>query len=564
MAGNILTPSAIWNDFYIGDQPVFEILSEKKDGDILFSRVKIDGRKVNGEKVQIFGVLAKGAHVSKVPAILLAEDFVSGTDEKLIKALVKRGYAVLSVDLAGVADGKEDFTHYPSAISYSNYEQVKGKLYEVSGETTGTCWYEWACVLRYALKYLAEQSFVTKVGVLGIGEAAAVAWQVAGSDPLLTCAVFALNAGWIGYRGIYKFGGMVEPQFSDNMYKFIAGVDPQAYAMHVKCPVLVLSSTNSKLYDVDRAFDTVTRMDNAPFKAVHYSVGYRERVNGEAFQNALIFFEKFLQIGGADKSSLPQEVEIKCELENKMLTIDVTPDDGDVKSVDLYASEETYIPCERSWQKVANVNKDGKIYKFTYAPNPYSGSATFFALVTYSSGFVIGSSVVNKKFTVEEVSKTHKSKILYSSRILGAESIFYPANEKDDNVSAINLSEKKKVKIKKGPMGIEGVGSKSGLLTFKFAAKKDTPPDGAMLMLDVYATQKGVFTVKLITDYFGNKTEYVANVNLLGGEVWQNVKLDLNKFKTAEGMSLRNYGKINALEFDFGGNEFLINNALWV
>ena len=117
MAGNILTPSAIWNDFYIGDQPVFEILSEKKDGDILFSRVKIDGRKVNGEKVQIFGVLAKGAHVAKVPAILLAEDFVSGTDEKLIKALVKRGYAVLSVDLTGVADGKEDFTHYPSAIS---------------------------------------------------------------------------------------------------------------------------------------------------------------------------------------------------------------------------------------------------------------------------------------------------------------------------------------------------------------------------------------------------------------------------------------------------------------
>lgn len=564
MAGNILTPSAIWNDFHIGETPAFKVLSERKEGDMVFTRLFIDGRKVYGENVQIFGVLAKGAHVSKVPAIVIAEDFVSGTDEKLIKALVKRGFAVLSIDLAGRVEGKEDFTFYPSSISYANYEEVKDELYKVSGEATGTCWYEWACAIRYALKFLSEQPFVTKVGGLGIGEAATATWQVAGSDPLLSCAAFALNAGWIGYREIYKFGGRVEPQFSDNMYKFIAGVDPQAYATHVKCPVLVMAATNSNLYDFDRAFDTVTRMENAPFKAVHYSVGYRERVSGEAFQNALIFFEKFLQIGGADKSALPEEVEIKCEIENKVLTVEVTPQEGEVKSVELYASEETYVPCVRSWQKVLGGKKDGNAYEYVYAPNPDSGSATFFASVTYKNGFTIGSNVINKKFTAEEVAPAHKSKILYSSRIPGADSIFYAAVEKDDNPSAINLSDKKKVKVKKGPMAIEGVGCDSGLLTFKFAAKKDTPPERAMLMLDVYAKEKGTFTVKLITEYFGNKTEYAASVNLLGGEVWQNVKLDLNKFKTAEGMSLRDYGKINALEFNFGSGEFLINNALWV
>ena len=87
--------------------------------------------------------------------------------------------------------------------------------------------------------------------------------------------------------------------------------------------------------------------------------------------------------------------------------------------------------------------------------------------------------------------------------------------------------------------------------------------DGSILMMDVYAPNKGVFTVKLIADYFGNKTEYLYSVNLLGGEVWQNVKFEINKFKTAEGMSLRSIDKIEAVEL-VGDVEFMINNALWV
>ena len=113
-------------------------------------------------------------------------------------------------------------------------------------------------------------------------------------------------------------------------------------------------------------------------------------------------------------------------------------------------------------------------------------------------------------------------------------------------------------------MGIEGVTCEWGLLTFKIGASKYKPSENAILLFDVYAKEAGSVTVKLIADYSGRKTEYMLRANLSGGNVWQNVKMDLNKFKTAEGMSLKNVNIVNALVFEVEGGDYLINNALWV
>ena len=113
-------------------------------------------------------------------------------------------------------------------------------------------------------------------------------------------------------------------------------------------------------------------------------------------------------------------------------------------------------------------------------------------------------------------------------------------------------------------MGIEGVGCNGGLLSFIIGSKKYKPTDGAMFMIDVYAKEKATLTIKLITNYFGNKIEYLYTTNILGGDVWHNVQIDMNKFKTVEGMSLKEYAKLEAIEIDVKDSEFLINNALWV
>ena len=147
---------------------------------------------------------------------------------------------------------------------------------------------------------------------------------------------------------------------------------------------------------------------------------------------------------------------------------------------------------------------------------------------------------------------------------MNSESVFSAARQDEVDGARVNLSEKKRVVVKKGPMGIYGVNSEWGLLTFKVNAEKDKPSDGAMLMLDAYSKNGGTLTVKLISDYFGNKNEYSASAVIPGGEIWHNFKFERGKFKTAEGMTLKSYLKIDAMEFSVSEEDYLINNALWV
>ena len=111
-------------------------------------------------------------------------------------------------------------------------------------------------------------------------------------------------------------------------------------------------------------------------------------------------------------------------------------------------------------------------------------------------------------------------------------------------------------------MEIAGLFCPTGVTTFKVNVEKYKPLQGAMLMFDVFVKSGCNFSVKAITDYFGARTVYTAQFKLFGG-LWQNVKTEINNFKTAEGLGLKSYENLQALEFS-ADEEFLINNILWV
>ena len=62
--------------------------------------------------------------------------------------------------------------------------------------------------------------------------------------------------------------------------------------------------------------------------------------------------------------------------------------------------------------------------------------------------------------------------------------------------------------------------------------------------------------------YKETQVEYVAEVELEGEEVWRNVMLNVNKFKTAEAKILKSFENVNVVEFIKDG-EFLLNNIIW-
>ncbi len=564
MIEKILTPTALWKNFELPEEVGANIVQERTEDNIIISKLIIEGRKVKDGNVSIYAELLRGDGVADCPAILLLEDFSINRESNLAKDLLSKGYAVLMVDLEGFKEGKEDYTLYPQSVNYANYENCKGDLYSIKKDAKSTCWYEWCGVLKYAIKYLQSLPFITKVGGFGLSTVATALWQMIGSSQNLDACVIALNSGWIGYKGIHKFGGVVEPQFTGQVCQFIAGIDSQSYAMHIQTPTLLLSATNDNNFDVDRAQDTMSKFPEETYNAMHLSTNYTDRVDNDSYNDALLFFDKFL----LDKAVvMPKEAEIKCELDNEKIIVEVQTDadcTASVHKVSVFVAEEKIDPSLRCYQRLDA--KKGQNGKFVSEYVPYKESEIVFAYATveYKNGLKLSTNLISKRFNAEKVGNAFKSNILYSSRIKNSESIFAPAKPINFEIKKVETIGDGSVIEKKGPMGINGVTSSGGLLTLAISSKKYKPKEGSMLLLDVYVKKESTLLVKLIGDYFGAKTEYFVKISLLGGDVWHNVMLEMNKFKTTEGMALKTYEKIQALELSVSDSDYLINNVLWI
>lgn len=559
MIGSILTPTSIWKNFSIKEDIGAETICQKKQGDIIYTSLNIEGKSLDDGTVNIYAELARKNNSEKSPAILLMEDFSINPDKTLTKNLIKQGYIVFCVDIAGFKEGKEFYTDYPASIDYANYEKSKDNLFSVEKDAINTCWYEWATVLRYALKYLKSLDYVSKIGGLAISHVATALWHVAGVCEDLDSVVFAFNSGWLGYKEILKFGGMVEPQFNDDKYKFIAGIDPQSYAMHISCPVLMLSATNCADFDADRAYDSVSRINEGNYTALHYSVGQIDVINNDGFNDMSIFFDKFLN--GKGRIILPKEIDLKCDIEDGAILIEGTADPKHLQSIEISISEGKANPALRLWKNIpSKIDKQGR-FVAKYLPFNSSELVVMFATAKYENGFSISSNIIAKRFKDEEIEPTFKSNVIYSSRMKELGDYFISQNPSSFLIDSLD---KWKIRTKKGPMGIEGITHENGILSFLMAIEKFKPSDAAILMLDVYSKNEGELVIKMIADYLGEKTEYVSRQKIIGGDVWHNVKIGINKFKTAEGLVLKEYSKIEAISINVENSDYLINNMLWI
>ena len=563
MSAQILTPTAVWGDFEIKEEKITSrTINEKRIKDVVITTLLIEGKKTATESVQILARLAKNVQNEMGSAVILLEGATTPYDEKVVYDLAKSGYLVLDVDLTGKTESKTEYTIYPQELSCADYEIAKQDLLCASEGVKKTCWYEWGVSLRYAVKYLRSIGGVLKVGAIGINESATPLWHLIATDEVIDCAVMIGNAGWGLYKNDFKWSGEVDRQYSeDNDLKVLAGIEPQAYAKNVNCPTLMLSPTNSGEYDVDRAFDTVERIDEKYYSAVDYSVGYDKGVDYESYINLKEFLARNLAVG-VKKGRLPKVPEIKAELKEGKFEIEVSIDkvkkEGEgIKQVMVYCAEGTVDPKYRCWVKLDCEERGGKYY-CDYSPYHKSKLITLFAKAVYQTGYSVSSSVICKKFSSEQVKEMPKSTVIYSGRRKNSESVFAGITDKVFDIDGIG-----RVIVKNGPMEIEGTRAEKGLITFKVNAEKDKPKDDAILLVDLFVREDTEVSISLIADYFGEKTEYSASVKLSGGKVWHNVMLERLRFKSAEGRTLKDYSTINAIVFKSEG-KYLINNALWV
>lgn len=564
MAG-LLTATAIWKNFILDKNVNGTILKTEVVGEYEISEINVDGREIDGEHVKIFCKLIKLQRTKHAPVIIICEDAFRNDGESLAKFLAKKGFICFICDYSGEMDGKEKFTSYPEKVSYANVKNSDLDLFEIKEDYITSNWFEWDCAVKCALYYVQSQPYTNGVGFLGVNDGATVAMHVASTEENVGACVIVGGIGWQAYRDIDKYGDTPEPHFTDETLRYVASVESESYSKWIKCPLLSLMPTNSEKYDSDRAYDTVSRIDESVYTAFNLSPLRREVVDYQSYIDAELFLSKFL-LSKNKSTVLPNEVIVKAEIVDKKIYISVTPDLNNLKDVELYVSEEVLDSSARSWKKRSDLvsNKDGN-FVFSYKPYGKSKRVFCFARATYKNKFTISSPISVIKFDEKDVIFKNKSVILYSSRTKDAETSFAPYNEINGSSLGFSLSEEDVVTVKESVCDTVGLYSKNGLISFRLSATKYAPKDDAILMFDAISEDTINLKIALHVKNGKGKQIYFANVKVISG-VWQNVKLFKNNFKTLEGAPIREFSNVYAISFESENQEngFLINNALWV
>ena len=561
MANKILTPITLWSDFNDSLPIQCTVLEEREEDGVLLRKLRCFGRDVGGVRVNIFAVYCAPAGETAPPALLILPDASQTADVAFVERFAKKGYAVLMPDYRGEWDGCEEYTIYPEAIPYANYRSAGRRLdfaYDTAKETS---WYEWVAVARYCCLYLRSLAPERKIGLIGIRAGGEIAWQLAATFEGIACAIPVCAGGWRAYRGVHKFGESTELKMDDERYRFLAGVDSQAYAQYAKCPVLMLCSTNDENFDADRAFDTFARINPEMDKTFYFAARYNGHIGKTGLNDLDLFIDKYLK---GREVFIPAPVEIGVEEDEGELVARIKFDrNGEVKYCDVYMAEDNLDSPTRDWTKCTLKREDGDDEQL-FTLNAYENASRVFvfAKAKYSCGFAVSSKIAVKRLENAYSNSQKKSRILYSSTN-GTDS--FTIDRFDKNVVAdcfLNTAEPP-VRLTEGPLGIRGVYSSYGLKFFRINDARFRPGENGLLKFDIYSPRPTILQVCIGAEQGGTPVRYSCALRVAGGECWADHLLSAKDFKSEINKPLSGLNAARYITF-YSQDEFCINNLLWL
>ncbi len=533
-------------------------LGEKLEGGVLYEYVNFSGRDTGMGRVTIYGVLATNAITPSHECVLLFGDSGEGIDEALLAYFVKNGYSALCVDYAGKRAGADRYTEYPENVVYANLSQCGRYKDFVDVDAEKTCWYEWVAVGVFARKYLSEKFATENVGLVGIKDGGEIAWKLAAVRKF-ACMVAVNACGWKAYNGYSKFQGN-EPQFDDERYRFIAGIDSQSYAPYVKCPVLILCSTCDPSFDYDRAYDTFSRINRefAAQSSVSYSVNSGLFVDLSSTKDMFMFLDSFVK---ERHVFMPKPAEISVEVDdlNNLIARINCDGMGIIEKCGVYLAEDCYDFATRDWT-VAPLKRVINPHESEFYLNVYEKSSAVFVVcyAVYSNGFTVWSKLAFKKIGGKFRNSRTKSKIIYTNKF-GSE-CFSVADCSSISVGGIFLTDNQTLPQIVTRNNLSGIYAKGGLITNRIKTPQFSPDADSILKFDICTDEDALVEVKITNHDDGNV--YSVTLNIIGG-VWQSQILSAKVFKNERGISLTDFTRCDSLAV-ICDEKFALNNLIWL
>lgn len=562
MANKILTPVTLWSDFDDSLPVVGTVSDEAAEDGVILRYVRFPGRQVGEERVNIFAAFAMPEKEGKFPALLILPDCERTSDAALAKMFARKGFAVLMPDYRGIWDDTHGYTVYPKAVDYANYRQA-GRRMDYADETAKeTCWYEWVAVARYALRFLQTSDRIERIGAIGLKAGGEIVWQLSATAEGLSCAVPVCAGGWRAYRGVHKFGENNELVMDDERYRFLAGVESQAYAPYAKCPVLMLCSTNDENFEADRAFDTYARINPEVEKSFYFAVRYNGCIGRNGLEDLFSFLGKYLK---GMEMFIPAPLEICVDEDGGDLVARVRVDqDGEVSAFNAYMAEDNPDCDTRDWTLCPLKRVEEESGEILFYLNAFKEASRVyvFADAKYSCGFSVSSKIAVKRLEKQYANMTDRSRILYSSDA-GRDS-FTPDDLREKLLAGCFLyGDSEPVRLLDGPHGIKGVYSPYGLRLYRINDGRYRPKENALLKFDVCSAEDAELEISVCV-CGGEKNEFYTHVlRVPGGDCWTGHVFGVKDFKDAVNKPLSHFGDAAYICFRSNGTVG-VNNLIWL
>lgn len=338
---------------------------------------------------------------------------------------------------------------------------------------------------------------------------------------------------------------------NDERFRFLAAADAQAYAQYVTCPVLYLGSTNNNEFKAERSVDTLSRIPNQSIVNFAFTSASVDVLDGEMLKNVDIFLNDCLSRKSACIVEVPQLI---VDYNNGVIKFTVSAfKKADVDDVCVYTSFNDTEPQKLVWYKVTGDKKDKKGNSvFTYKLSKTVDFSVSYASVKYKNGYTLTSRLVAKKIGYKCNVKI--SNVIYSADMQPIE--FIASGIKQPSICNVFVDDKLYETII-GPSEIKGVSSMNDLTTYAIGKRASGFTETSFVKFDVYTPVFLNLTLVLSDD----ENEYSYDVSINGGEVWQNIMVEIAEFKNEDGLQILDVTKITSLTFKSLGR-YTINNIM--
>ena len=537
MAIKFLTPGQLWQDFDPTSAPLDISIEYNAESDGLrLKGVYFTAIAEEGNSVRAFAEI-KTAVSSPKKALLCVMN--SGDQAALAEGfdeLLKRGFAIMTLDVSGLPDEEGRAAVYSEGFSYASFAGGIPDRFLASPSAKSSPVFLWAKIARRAITLLHYFYPKIKTAVMGAKTAADVAWQTASTDPRVSALVALL--------GDYSEPPVSEDD-SSNADSYTMALSAKSAARLVKCPCLIASASNAHGGDVE----AVNEVANQIREDGDFSLVISPRLNEQISSGDLLATYKWLD--RAMKGEPSPELRFSSRLEADKLCFTLSCSEVKAQAATLFYSYNDVLPEYRHWHEAPmRKHEDGS---FTAEAPIWEGDREIYAYatITASGGLSYASKALGTLVT--SLTPYHTSQFLLDTE---SDHGFYSDNSEETFVSF-----KDDFSIAEAPDGVPGFRGKGALRTNILSEAGRYMP-ATSLHLSVYSETEGEIRITLIKSEEEGLEEYTATGFVEEGE-WTRLSLTPDDFKTSDLIPMKDWeGLLGIILPDT--DDKLYNNFLWM